>query len=469
VGILSALNKSVGGLAAQSFALENIAGNIANSQTTAFKRLDTSFQDMVQTSSTQVAYQTAGNVQANSRATNGVQGGITTASSSTSMAVKGDGYFVAQARTGVVDNRSILSGNNIYTRTGDFELDREGYLVNGAGHYLMGYELDRATGNPIGSLASPIKVSNAILPAEITTEIAYKLNLPTHPVTQNSDPADPASELWTVPAGYDQGDPLLGSDDAAFLENSISGRAVTTYDENGSPVNVQFRWAKVTPTGATPAPAAGTNSSWQLFYLSDSAATATDPMWTSVGRYDFNGAGDLLGVATSPTAYDTSPTAIALNDVTVNGVVVGDVNLRHDLGGVTQQDDPSGATYVGTLSQDGIPPGNFIDVSIADGGRVVANYTNGKTVGLYDIPLVSFNADSQLTRLDGGAFAETVGSGGPIYGATGEIVGSSVEGSNVDIGEEFSKLIVTQQAFTANSRVITTADEMLTEVMNVVR
>ena len=86
-----------------------------------------------------------------------------------------------------------------------------------------------------------------------------------------------------------------------------------------------------------------------------------------------------------------------------------------------------------------------------------------------DIPLVSFNADNGLLRLDGGAFEATSESGQAILGSTGSIVGQSVENSNTDIADEFSKLIVTQQAYSANSRIVSTADEMLQEALNMVR
>ncbi|HUG61252.1 MAG TPA: flagellar hook-basal body complex protein, partial [Methylomirabilota bacterium] len=116
-----------------------------------------------------------------------------------------------------------------------------------------------------------------------------------------------------------------------------------------------------------------------------------------------------------------------------------------------------------------LPAGNFESVAISDGGRVVAQYSNGKTVDLYQIPLVEFKGQTQLSPTDGGAYAETKESGPPINNSSGLVVGSSLEASNVDIGEEFTKLIVTQQAFSANSRVITTADQMMNDVINIIR
>lgn len=136
MGIFGALTTAVGGLQAQSYAIENISGNIANSQTTAFKRIDTSFSDLVSDST--VGQQKAGGVLAMSRSTNTVQGDIQAASVDTLMAINGDGYFVVQKPSGFPDGSPVFAGNDLYTRRGDFQLDKNGYLVNGSGYYLEG-------------------------------------------------------------------------------------------------------------------------------------------------------------------------------------------------------------------------------------------------------------------------------------------------------------------------------------------
>ena len=156
MGIFGALTTAVSGMRAQSFALENISGNIANSQTTAYKRTDTSFQDLVPDA--QPSKQVSGNVTASSRATNNVQGDIQSASISTFMAINGDGYFVVQKPAGFVDARPVFDGVELYTRRGDFQPDKSGYLVNGAGYYLMGIPIDATTGNPVGSVPQTLQV-----------------------------------------------------------------------------------------------------------------------------------------------------------------------------------------------------------------------------------------------------------------------------------------------------------------------
>jgi len=100
---------------------------------------------------------------------------------------------------------------------------------------------------------------------------------------------------------------------------------------------------------------------------------------------------------------------------------------------------------------------------------VVASYSNGRAIDIAEIPLVSFLGENALKRLDGGAFEATTESGPAIFGASGSIVGSSLEGSNTDIADEFTKLIVTQQAYAANTRIVTTADQMLQETINMIR
>ncbi|MBL6432185.1 MAG: flagellar hook basal-body protein [Alphaproteobacteria bacterium] len=139
------MNAAVSGLSAQAFALENISGNIANAATVGYKRLDTSFSDLVGGGKGAQPGQIAGTVSANSRATNGLRGDLQQSQVDTYMGINGGGYFVVQGKAGEVDGRTIFSGNDLYTRRGDFEVDKEGRLVNGAGYYLMGQPIDPVT------------------------------------------------------------------------------------------------------------------------------------------------------------------------------------------------------------------------------------------------------------------------------------------------------------------------------------
>src|SRR6476646_1802395 len=185
MGIFGALTTAVTGMRAQSFALENVSGNIANSQTTAFKREDTSFVDLIPDE--QPSKQLAGSVIANSRATNTVQGDIQSATISTFMAINGAGFFVVEKPATFSDNRPVFDGTNLYTRRGDFQPNKDGYLVNGAGYYLMGIPVDPTTGNLTGSVPQLLQFQNDFLPAQATTEVDYRANLASYPLTAHHD------------------------------------------------------------------------------------------------------------------------------------------------------------------------------------------------------------------------------------------------------------------------------------------
>lgn len=664
MGIFGALTTAVTGMRAQAFALENISGNIANSQTTGFKRTDTSFQDLIQDNIP--SKQLSGNVVANARSTNTVQGDVQSASVPTFMAINGTGFFVVQKADSYADGRPSFSGVENYSRRGDFQLDQSGYLVNGAGYYLMGIPVDSTTGNLAGSVPQMLQFENGFLPAQQTSEINYRANLASYPKTIDSDPTVPGSELlnpsnftsnpvngapaiakltgngatltadaaavltgsadlsalsasagnivingtsiaiaaadnatavmnkinlqtgttnvgatlnssnqlvltstdastnvaiggastlalltnlgvsvgttnatniltqgaaatgqtltFTVGANpplvvtFGAGDvvtladlntalaalvggtasanpatgditvtsstttdtitvggtatarnfgirtatalpsnnTVVGQDVTSFLSSSVAGGAVTAYDTSGSAVNVQLRWAKVD----TSALGSGHVDKWNLFYQTDANATGADAAWQNVGiDYTFTANGQL-----SPAVN-----AVILNNVTVNGVTLGDVRMVHSTGGITQYADSNGSVQVNMMQQNGYAAGQLEGVAVNDKGRITGTYSNGRTIDLAEITLATFSGANMLKRLDGGAFVATAESGTATYGASGKIIGSSLEGSNTDIADEFTKLIVTQQAYSANTKVITTTNQMVQDLLNMLR
>ena len=666
MGIFGALTTAVTGLRAQAFALENVSGNIANSQTTGFKRMDTSFIDLIPDEVP--SKQLAGNVLANSRATNTVQGDIQSASIGTFMAVNGDGFFVIAKASSFSDGRPIFDGIERYSRRGDFQPDKSGFLVNGSGYYLMGIPVDPTTGNLVGSVPQVLQFQNDFLPAQATSQINYRANLASYPLTTAHDTNVPGSELLNpatfqanplagppqpakitgigatlapdapaivtgtqdisaftsgasattieingtsinIPAASDENavvaaitaqngttgvtatlDPtnhlvltsanadtnvtignastlsllaglglsvgntnatnlltqsaaaagqtltikvganpvltvtfgnglgqvstlgelssalgsltggtagvntsngnitvtasnmtdtitiggtatatnfgiqtltalpsnstVVANDVTTFLAQSVSGGAVTAFDVSGSPLNIQLRWAKVTSS------LYGGTDKWNLFYQVNSSATGTQVAWQNVGvDYSFGANGQMSPLVSTVT----------LNNVTVNGIALGNVQLIHGSGGITQFADPNGNVQVNLLQQNGFPAGELQSVAVNDKGRIVGSYSNGRTLDLAEITLANFNGANYLKRIDGGAFEKTDESGAAVYGAPGKILGSSLEGSNTDIADEFTKLIVTQQAYSANTRVITTSNTMVQDLLNMLR
>jgi flagellar hook protein FlgE len=584
MGIYGALSSAVTGLRAQAQALENISGNIANSQTTAYKRIETDFLDLIPDAP--IKRQVPGAVLAQSRSTNDIQGDIKTVSNETYVALNSGGFFIVEPKVGQSDGNTVFAGSNFYTRRGDFEIDKDGYLVNGAGYYLKGLPIDSATGNISGSVPEVISLSTNFLPAQQTQRINYQSNLPQLPKTSAYNATQPNSELMpsagyvagstpatltggaltgTDPAagefvpgetvtmsingtpytfefynggtytgsniGVDvsgnvtaaladfqaqlraNGGPATGSatvglnggnfqitlgnnnlasftvssgsaatlanigvtagqaatapvrpdvnaitadNNAQFLSNSISGGAITVYAQNGAPSNVQLRWAKVDSQTA------GGDDTWHLYYMSDSAATGAGTMWTRVNSEFTFGAN---GALTSPNAD-----SVDLTNLTVNGNNIGTVEFFFNRNGLSQFADVNGTANVTTLNQNGYGAGEFVSVAITDSGRVVATYSNGERIDIAQVVTANFNAVNQLKRLDGGVYTATSDSGEPIIDLTGSgIIGGALEASNTDISDEFTKLIVTQQAYAAGTRIVSTADEMLQEALNMVR
>src|SRR3954463_11656670 len=188
MGIFDALNTSVGGLQGPSFSLQNISGHIANAQTPRVEGINPSFFGLVPEAA-HPDRQVAGGVTAYARQTVSTQGTVSASSVGTFMAINGDGFFSVQKSSGTVDNAPVFTGVTDYTRRGDFQVNANGNLVNGAGYYLMGVAVDSKTGNPLGNVPQVLQFQNNFVPAQATAIIQYAANLPTVPKTVASTTA----------------------------------------------------------------------------------------------------------------------------------------------------------------------------------------------------------------------------------------------------------------------------------------
>lgn len=438
--IFTALQTAVSGLKAQSYALGNISGNIANSQTTGFKRVDTSFVDLV-AEQPGLNRQSSGSVGAFSQLTNTLQGNIAATDISTNMALNGDGYFVVQEKSTDATGQTTFSGADVYTRRGDFSLDKDGYLVNGAGLYLIGTKIDPVTGQT--SNTGPVRIQSGGIAAQPTTDITYVANLPSQPA---------GAALLTAPAATYG--PATTPTTTTFLGQSISGGSLVAYTAAGAPVDVKLRWGKTVEANGTD------QDTWNLYYASDTDDTSADETWTQVtGDFVFDASGQL-------DAGNSGTVAIPL---VVNSVDLGNVNFNYGTN-LTQRSSPNGQITTDTLQQNGYGTGSLTGVSVSEEGRIAGTYTNGRTLPLWFANVVQFNGDDFLKGNSRGTYEQTLSSGPPIAGLkTTSIVGGNIEQSNTDIAGEFSKIIVTQQAYSANTRVMSTAQQMMSDLINIIR
>ncbi|WP_434051177.1 MAG: flagellar hook-basal body complex protein [Roseibium sp.] len=466
MGIYGAINSAVSGLTAQAIALENISGNVANSQTTGYKRLDTTFSDLVSGGGATQGSQVAGTTYATSRATNTIQGDITQVDVDTYMAINGEGYFVVTQAADVVDGSTTFADETYYTRAGDFERDQDGYLVNSAGYYLQGFPLDAVTGNPVGDDPAVIQIDNQPLAASATTQLDYQANLPRIPNTNDYDGSTASTALLATSVGA--GDVAVANE-TDFLNSSISGGSITIYNQNGTAMNVEVRYAKTANADVGPPVV---NDTWTMYIGSGGDATTA---YYDVGDVEFDSTGTLTGMTAgsigtvngTSDGFDIATLTIAGTDATGVGISFANAGLTQY--SLTQYSDPDGSASSVSLDQDGYPAGELTGVAVDESGRVIASYSNSQQRAVFEIPLATFEAEQNLQRVDGAAFAATTSSGEADLTGGGQILANNLELSNADIADEFSKLIITQQAYSANSRIVTSADEMLDDALNMVR
>ena len=439
MSLLGAMNSAISGLSAQSHAFGNISDNVANSQTSGFKRVDTSFISLLTTSS--LTTNEPGAVVARPDYVNSVQGTITQTENPLGLAIAGQGFFSVSQQIGTVAGTPTFNPQLYYSRAGDFQLNKTGYMINSAGLFLNGWPIDATTGEPNQNSLQPIQVSQTVFNPVYTSEVVLSANLP----------ATPAIDTATV------GSPLTSS--------------IDVYDSLGTVHSVGLSWVKTA------------GDTWTVS-ISAADATTTDLGSATVtfgavsGNTVSEGTIGLLGDATGTitTSAYAENTAAVLSFTAVFGTVSQtiDLNLGNfgQTGGVTQF---AGSAYnLRGLTQNGVPPGSFSGVTMQPNGNVIVNYDNGQIRTIAQVPLVTFNNPDALQRQNGQAFTGTLESGTPLAtqagtNGAGTLVTSSLEGSNVDIASEFSKLIVAQRAYSANTRVVTTADDMLQQTIDMKR
>jgi flagellar hook protein FlgE len=454
MSLFGAIDTAISGLGAQSNAFGNISDNVANSQTTGFKRIDTSFEDYLTTST--ATQNQPGAVVASPDYVNNVQGSITQSDNPLALAISGQGFFaVSQATSQATssDAAPTFDSQQYYTRDGNFTLNAQGYLVNDAGQYLNGWSVNSTTGDVDQNAVAPIQVTQTSYNPVATQNVTISANLPATPTAGTATSTSPLSSQITV---YD----ALGTAHTVDLNWSQNASndwtvAINVPDATGTLSNgntaVPDAGSADVQFGATSGNTVPEGTIGQITPTS----TSVDPNSTVTSAGYTSGQPATLQFTTN---FGSGPQTITLNLGTYGATQ-----------GVTQY---AGTAYdLEGLTQDGVPPGSFSGVTTQANGDVVVDYNNGQTRTIAQIPLVTFNAPDALQRQNGQAFTATLTSGTPLADAAGtngagNLVTSSIEGSNVDIATEFSALIVAQQAYSANAKVVTTGNQMLQTTVN---
>jgi flagellar hook protein FlgE len=457
MSITSAMFAGVSGLSANSSALAAISDNIANMNTVGYKRNATQFTNLVRPESSTTTYATAG-VSVAMHQLISQQGVLQSTASSTDLAVSGQGFFVV--------GDSATGGETLFTRAGSFVPDDQGYLKNTGGFYLKGWPIGAngtVSADPSDlSALQPINVASIGAVAEASTNLSVNANLDSSTVT-------------SAAAGtYAANTPATNMASGAVTPDF--SRTVQVYDSLGGSRSLTFSFLKT----ATP-------NVWRAEIYASPATDVTTGAGlvngqVAVGNVAFNEDGSLnTGATTLPASLtfgassSAAPTGTNVKWATAEGIAGQTISLSlggsGTTGGMTQFDSLS---TLNSTSVDGSPLGNLTGVSIGRDGVLTAQFDNGLQKALYKLPVATFvNADG-LYALRGGAFRATAESGAFTLkeagtAGAGITQASALENSNVDLAAEFTGLITTQRAYSASSKIITTADEMLDELIRIKR
>ena len=419
MSITSVFYSGLSGLDTHATAMQVIGDNIANVKTTGFKGSSSHFEDVLGASLSGVSggNQTGAGSAVSSVDGNFTQGSLETTDASTDVAINGQGFFAVQ---------DPLTSELFYTRAGHFVINNQGYYVNSQGYQVQGYLYDNTGTNLVQNLTDIQINQNSMIPPNVTSDIDIVLNL----------------DVSETPLVWDLANPTATSQFTTSL---------SLFDSLGQSHQVQVYFTKTA------------DQTWAW----NAAMDGSDVQGGTPGVLQAFGSGvinfDMAGQLTTamPVNFYTGALTFA------NGVAPSAVTV--DFTNTTQF---GSASNIQSLTQDGFGAGTVSMVSIDEEGNVVANYTNGTRRNIARIALADFPNLNGLARSGETLFQATTTSGDPLYnmpgiGGMGSISASMLEESNVDLAAEFIKMIIIQRGYQANTKVITTTDEMLAQLMNI--
>ena len=403
---MASFSVPLSGLQASSSALDVIGNNLANLNTDGYKNQTLSFGDifsqMQGTSGNGDPIQIGSGVKIEGTTSNLTNGSVTSTGTPANMALQGNGYFVVGDK-----------GATSYTRNGDFSVNASGQLTTAGGEQVMGFPAVNGTVSTTGVLA-PISVnSNGTVPAAATSSFQADVNL----------------------------------DSASAVGNTFS-TPLTVYDSLGTAQSLSIQYTK-----------AGTNS-WSYSISLPGAATGAAAATTTVasGTLAFDSSGQL----TSPSGTVPGINITGLADGAANMSLTWNLKGPSGAPTITQQNSASATT---TTTQNGFEVGTLTNYAVLSDGTVQGQYSNGQTLALGQVAVANFANPQGLTQSSGGSQQATSASGAAVIGqagvgGNGMITGGAVEQSNVSLSTEFANMIVAQQSYDANAKVLTTLNQV---------
>ena len=446
MSLYGALFSGVSGLAAQSQAMGMISDNIANVYTIGYKKTQAQFKTLVTQSATSTTY-SPGGVQSRPSQLIDQQGLLQASASDSDLALAGDGFFVVNS----LANPTPIDGEYLFTRAGSFTPDENGNLRNAAGLYLQGWPID-ATGNiPSNrsdlSQLETVNINGLTGTAAASTTVSFSANL------QASQTINAA----VVGATYAVGDLATDTVTPDFE------RTIQIFDSQGGSRSLTFSFLKDNTANdwlveVFVEPAADTDLGTHPNGLIASGTMA----FNTDGTLDLGGttAGLLNLAITWDPAIGVDPSAIAV-----------DFGTDATADGMTQYDS---ASLLESSSTDGSVFGALDSIVFSEEGVVTAVFKNGTRRNINQLPVAVFTNPNGLGNRTGNAYIATTESGALSLneagvGGAGLVAPSALEASTVDLAEEFTNMIITQRAYSASGKIITTADEMLDELIRIKR
>ena len=460
MSIFGAMRSGVTGLFSQSQALGMIADNIANVNTVGFKAVRPRFSTLV-TAQASADLHSPGGVQSRVEREIDAQGLLTASSVSTDIAISGSGFFT-------VNDQTDGTGNTFFTRAGEFRPDKDGNLVNSGGFTLMGWPIDSngtVQQTNVLSAFSVLNVANLTSAPVATTTIDMGANLPASATSGDS--------------------------------NSLTAQV---FDRQGGQHSLALTFTKTATTNQWAVTATISNASFVDPDQNNSGADSGNSLTGTATTDDI----DLINGTTSTTlgtiTFNTDGTLASLSEDFAGGSVgvldatnnqfdltfdfdqaltstADRVTIALDFGTPNQADGFTqfqGNFTPNFIEQNGKQFGSLSAVNIDENGITTALFDNGETRDIFQVPVITFNNPNGLQEKTGNVYTETTESGPavalePGRGGAGAIAPSALEASTVDLADEFTRMIVTQRAFSASTRIITTADEMLEELTRIIR